>query len=107
MVMTGSGATRPTIYPALRYRDAKAAIAFLKRAFGFTETAVYEGGNGRVEHAELAYGNGMVVLGTARTESEYGRAAKDLGPASVYVVVENADAHHRRAAAHGAEIVCP
>ena len=30
-----------TIYPALRYRDAEAAIEWLGRAFGFTEKVVY------------------------------------------------------------------
>ena len=102
-----TGAARPTIHPVLRYRDAKAAVAFLKEAFGFTEVAVYEGGGGLVQHAELAYGNGMVMLGSTGTESEFDRAAKDLGQGSVYVVVADADAHHRQAVAHGAEIVLP
>src|SRR5438874_1648053 len=32
----------PTLYPSLRYRDAKAAIEFLKAAFDFREVVVYE-----------------------------------------------------------------
>jgi hypothetical protein len=40
MAVTGPGDGRPAIYPALRYREARAAIAFLKEAFGFTELAV-------------------------------------------------------------------
>jgi uncharacterized glyoxalase superfamily protein PhnB len=106
IVMAGNGAA-PTVYPALRYRDAKAAIAFLKDAFGFTEVAVHEGEGGVVHHAELAYGNGMVMLGSAQNDSEFGRAAKDLGPSSVYVVVQDADVHHARAVAAGAEVVMP
>lgn len=89
----------------LRYQDAKAAIAFLKDAFGFTEIAVHEGEDGSVQHAELSYGNGMVMLGSTRPETEYGRSTKNLGPTSVYVVVENADAHHRQAVARGADVV--
>jgi len=104
--MAGNGAT-PTICPTLRYRDAKAAVAFLKDAFGFTEVALYEGGDGVIHHAELAYGNGMVMLGSAQNDSAFGRIAKDLGPVSVYVVVEDADAHHARAVAAGAEVVMP
>jgi uncharacterized glyoxalase superfamily protein PhnB len=105
--MAGTGDGRPTIYPALRYRDAGAAIAFLKEAYGFTELAVYADEDGTVHHAELAYGNGAVMLGTAQTDTPFGRAAKDLGPVSLYVVVDDADAHFERAAAHGAEIVLP
>jgi uncharacterized glyoxalase superfamily protein PhnB len=107
IVMAAAEAARPSIHPALRYRDTKAAIAFLRDAFGFSEIAVHEGGGGEVRHAELAYGNGMVMLGSARSDSEYSRTAKDLGLGSVYVVVADADAHHRQAAAHGAEIVLP
>ena len=32
-----------TVFPILRYRDADAAIDFLKRAFGFVEQAVHRG----------------------------------------------------------------
>lgn len=113
--MTGNGAvtpgdaagSTPSICPALRYRDAKAAIAFLQDAFGFAVAAAYEGGDGVVHHAELVYGNGMVMLGSAQNGSAFGRVAEDLGPVSVYVAVEDADAHHARAVAAGAEVVLP
>jgi uncharacterized glyoxalase superfamily protein PhnB len=93
---------RPTVFPALRYEDAKAAIVLLKEAFGFTEIAVYENEDGTVAHAELAYGNGVVMLGTARPQDEPGRPGTGLGPSSVYVVVDDPDAHHDRAATHSA-----
>lgn len=98
---------RLSVYPALRFKDAKAAIAMMKEAFGFTEVAVYEAEDGSVAHAELAYGNGMVMLGTAREEGAFGRAAKNLGPVSLYVAVHDPDAHHDRAVAYGLEIVMP
>ncbi|BBA96564.1 hypothetical protein RVR_1913 [Actinacidiphila reveromycinica] len=98
---------RPSVCPALRYQDAKGAIALLTETFGFTEVAVHENEDGTVAHAELAYGNGVVMLGTASGEGAYGRAARDLGPASVYVAVEDPDAHHARAVAAGARIVVP
>lgn len=47
------------------------------------------------------------MLGTAREEGVFGRAAKNLGPVPIYVVVDDPDAHHDRAAAHGLEIVMP
>ncbi|MDX2850254.1 VOC family protein [Actinacidiphila glaucinigra] len=100
-------ATAPTVCPTLRYKDAKAAVAFLKEAFGFTEVAVYEDENGVVEHAELAYGNGVVMLGSERSGTAFSRIASDLGAASVYVAVQDTDAHHERAVAAGAEVVLP
>ncbi|MFF3562864.1 VOC family protein [Streptomyces sp. NPDC002574] len=104
--MAGNGAA-PTVCPALRYKDARAAIAFLKDAFGFTEVAVHEGGDGTVLHAELAYGNGLVMLGSERSGTPFSRIAGDLGAVSVYVVVDDTDAHHARAVAAGAEVVLP
>ncbi|MGW4056168.1 VOC family protein [Streptomyces sp. NPDC004779] len=97
----------PDICPALKYRDAKAAIALLTEAFGFTATAVYEGEDGLVAHAELSHGNGMVMLGSAGTDSEFDKAMGAGGPVGIYVHVRDVDEHHARAAAHGVEIVMP
>ena len=52
------------IIPTLRYTDAPAAIDFLERAFGFERKAVYGDGD-VIHHAELTYGRGMVMLGSA------------------------------------------
>ena len=52
-----------SIYPALRYRDAHAAIAWLQEALGFEAVAVHET-DGRVGHAELAFGDGMIMIGS-------------------------------------------
>ncbi|MER6199471.1 VOC family protein [Streptomyces sp. NPDC001586] len=95
----------PSICPTLVYRDAKAAIRLLTEAFGFSQVAVYEGEDGSVVHAELAYGNGMVMLGSKGTGGVFDKAMEDAGPSGVYVVVDDVDAHHRRAAEHGVEIV--
>ncbi len=95
----------PSICPTLVYRDAKAAIKLLTEAFGFSQVAVYEGENGAVVHAELAYGNGVVMLGSKGTGGVFDKAMGDAGPSGVYVVVEDVDAHHRRAIEHGAEIM--
>ncbi|GAA2631429.1 MULTISPECIES: VOC family protein [Streptomyces] len=95
----------PSICPTLVYRDAKAAIRLLTEAFGFSQVAVYEGEDGSVMHAELAYGNGMVMLGSSGRGGVFDKAMEGAGPSGVYVVVEDVDAHHRRAVEHGAEIV--
>ncbi|MFI5758393.1 VOC family protein [Streptomyces sp. NPDC051569] len=101
----GTGA--PSICPSFLYEDAKAAIRTLRDAFGFTEVAVYEDDGGRVTHAELSYGNGMVMLGSKGREGVFARVMADGGPVGVYVVVEDTDAHHARAVEHGVEILMP
>ncbi|MFJ7072320.1 VOC family protein [Streptomyces sp. NPDC098781] len=105
--MADTSEGRPSIYPTLRYADAKAAIRQLTEAFGFTELAVYEGEDGSVAHAELAQGNGAVMLGSKGTGSVFDKAMESEGPTGVYVVVDDVDAHHRRAVEHGAEILMP
>jgi len=102
--------TVSTVIPAMRYRDAATAIEWLCKAFGFEKHLVVPGENGTVAHAQLAFGNGMIMLGSAR-DDEFGRRVKPpqqnggVGTQSAYVVVDDADAHYARAKAAGAEIV--
>jgi uncharacterized glyoxalase superfamily protein PhnB len=70
----------PRIIPTFRYDDPRAAIAFLKDAFGFEEHEVYEQ-DGVVAHAELKLGESYIMLGAQR-DDDYGSreyAAKDPG----------------------------
>jgi len=105
--MAGTGGRRPSVFPTLLYADASAAIRQLTAAFGFTELAVYEGEDGKVVHAELVQGNGAVMLGSKGRGGRFDEVMKGGGPAGVYVVVDDVDAHHRRAVEHGAEILMP
>jgi uncharacterized glyoxalase superfamily protein PhnB len=97
----------PNIFPALRYRDADAAIVWLQRAFGFQEKVCYRGADGTVNHAELALGTGIVMLGQSRPDGWLGGREPDARAStlSIYLVVADPDAHHERARAAGAEIV--
>lgn len=102
-------ATRATVIPCLSYRDAPAAIDWLCRAFGFERHLVVPGPDGTIAHAQLGFGNGMVMLGSA-VATGYGRLMRqpdEAGSATqgIYVVVADADAHHAAAVAAGAEIV--
>ncbi|WP_156724321.1 VOC family protein [Streptomyces apocyni] len=97
----------PTICPTVLYADAKAAIRQLTKAFGFTETAVYESEDGVVEHAELSFGNGVVMLGSKGREGVYAKAMADAGTTGVFVHVDDVDAHHQHAVEQGAEILMP
>ncbi|HXR98336.1 MAG TPA: VOC family protein [Terriglobales bacterium] len=98
-----------TIIPALRYRDAKAAIEWLCRVFGFEQKAVYAGPGASIAHAELTLGGGMIMLGS-QMDDEYGRgfaSPLELGreTRTAYIVVADIDAVHARAIEAGAEIL--
>ena len=105
--MADTKAGVPTVYPTILYEDAKAAIKTLTEGLGFTQEAVYEGEDGAVMHAELSCGNGRVMLGSKGREGVFAQAMRGAGPAGVYVVVDEVDAHHARAVEHGVEILMP
>ena len=85
------------VIPVLRYRDAPAAIEFLEEAFGFEVHMVHEEG-GDVTHAQLTWGSGMVMLGTAHGDIDRG---------VIYVVVPDVDEHHAHAVSAGATVESP
>ena len=99
-----------TIIPALRYKDAPAAIDWLCHVFGFQKHAVYSGPNNTIGHAELKLGDGMIMLGSGKDDA-YGRGFRspgDLGgfeTRSAYIIVDNADAVYARAKAAGGIIL--
>ena len=99
-------ATAPNVFPCLCYRDAKQAIDWLCRAFGFEKHAVYEGPDGSIAHAELRLGPGVVMLGSAK-ENHFGLVPPTDGKVTqvTYIVVADPDAHCSRATVEGAEIV--
>ncbi|MDP2697514.1 VOC family protein [Thalassospira sp.] len=103
------------IIPALQYDDVATAIDFLCRAFGFERHAVYETEDGIINHAQLVFGNGMIMLGQAQkpgSETGFGKFTcrpRDAGGVtqSLYIVVPDADNHYARAIAASAEIILP
>ena len=112
VISTPTNTLRSTIMPALRYRDAPAAIDWLCRVLGFARHAVYANPDGTIGHAELTLGGGMIMLGSQK-DDEYGRGFKspgELGGAetrSAYIVAPDADEVYARAQAAGAVIVRP
>ena len=62
------------IYPTMRCRDAEAMIRWLKDVLGFTEHVVYRS-DGVVQHAQLACGSSLLMLGQAR-DDEYGKTGR-------------------------------
>lgn len=102
--------TTTTVIPGLRYRHALAAIEWLCRVFGFEQHAVYAEGE-IVHHAQLTFGNGMIMLGSVDNGSAWGKRIAqpdEIGgreTQACYVVVADCAAHYARARAAGAQIV--
>ena len=95
----------PNIFPALRYKDAPAAIDWLGKAFGFEKQFVVPGDNDTVAHAQLRLGAGMIMMGSGgKPDPKNPWATEKYG---TYVVVNEIDAHYARAKAAGADIVRP
>ena len=97
-----------TIFPILRYDDARGAIRWLCAAFGFVEVfSVPESGE-VVRHAQLRLGTNVIMLGSTRPDD--GMASPHVvggATQALSVYVEDLDAHYERARSAGAEIASP
>ncbi len=92
----------------LVYRDLDAAHRFLVDVFGFTPGEVTTAPDGTIVHAEVVAGDGVIWLHPET--SEYGLASPtSLGSATatMAVMVDDVDEHHRLVVRHGAEVVYP
>jgi uncharacterized glyoxalase superfamily protein PhnB len=103
----------PRISSSVFYQDAAAAIDWLCSAFGFEIRLKVEGDNGRIEHSELTYGEGLIMVAQESRNSERPwknvmRSPKSLNgetTQSIMFFVDDADLHCANARRHGARIV--
>jgi uncharacterized glyoxalase superfamily protein PhnB len=94
------------IYPSVTYNDAPTAIDWLCKAFGFVKRFVVPGEDGRIEHSELSFGTGVIMVGSPKPE--LGRLSPIGMPGvcqALNVFVEDPDAHYRVAVAAGAKVI--
>jgi uncharacterized glyoxalase superfamily protein PhnB len=92
------------ITPYLYYRDAGAALVWLRKAFGFTPLDVMKDARGKVQHAAMLFENGMLMLGAP---GKGFKNPKQLGQAtqSLYVRVSNVNKHFARSKKAGAKVL--
>ncbi len=97
---------RPAFGPSIYYKDPRAALDWLEKAFGFETTMVIEDDGGNVVHSEMKFGDGYIMIG-----GEWADWVKSPGSAggintqNVHVQLEDGiDAHCERARAAGAKI---
>lgn len=101
----------PRISSSLYYDDAAKAIDWLCEAFGFDARLKVEGEGGRIEHSELVFGGGVVMVGSLEGKREkfpYMRSPGQVGGANtqnMFVYVDDVEAHCERSRAKGARIV--
>jgi uncharacterized glyoxalase superfamily protein PhnB len=97
----------PRIASAVYYEDAAAAIDWLCRAFGFEVRVKIEGEGGRIEHSELMYGEGMVMVGQAGKDAfrQSPRSINGANTQNMMLFVDDVDAHCEHARTGGAKIV--
>jgi uncharacterized glyoxalase superfamily protein PhnB len=101
----------PRISTGIYYDDPKRAIDWLVGAFGFEVRLKVEGDDGSIEHSELTFHGGLIMVGdTAKSTLRNGgvRAApKSLGGANTQqmcICVDDVDTACARARAAGAKI---
>jgi uncharacterized glyoxalase superfamily protein PhnB len=98
--------TDPVFSPAVFYRDPKAAVAWLERAFGF-ETVIAIEGEPAASHYELTFGGeGRIMVGGEWKDRVRSPASTGgVNTQHVHVRVDDVDAHCTRARTAGAVIV--
>ncbi len=91
---------------ALFYRDPRAALAWLEKAFGFELTMLLETAEGDVAHSQMSYGDGTIMVGSEWSEMHRSPASVEgKNTQTVHIQVdEDVDAHCARARQAGAVI---
>ncbi len=103
----------PRISSALFYDDPAKAIDWLCKAFGFEVRLKVEGEGGRIEHSELVFGDGLIMVGHAGGKSgrpvlvpcKSPRSLDGTVTQALCVCVDDVDQHCRHARANGATII--
>ncbi|WP_155831197.1 VOC family protein [Hyphomicrobium sp. 802] len=96
----------PAVVPGAYYADLGSAIDWLVSALGFRVVASYDGPNGKVVFAELAWRNGIIFVSTIPADGAWSR----VGKTCICLVAENVDAvenYHRLALKAGAKLLRP
>jgi uncharacterized glyoxalase superfamily protein PhnB len=100
----------PRISSSIYYLDARKAIDWLCDAFGFEVQLKIEGDDGRIEHSELVFGGGLIMVGQTgiREKAPWRKAPSEVGGANtqnMMVYVDDAEAHCEHARKSGAKIL--
>lgn len=103
----------PRFSSSVFYANAASAIDWLCEAFGFRVRLRIEGEGGRIEHSELTYGDGLVMIEQESADGSRAWKRSMRSPVSldgantqaIMFFVDDVDAHCAHARSHGARIV--
>lgn len=107
----------PSVIPMLSYEDGIAALEWLTKAFGFRERARLKAPDGRLSHAEMEAGDGLIMLASPTPDYQGPKRHREVCAQArkwsevpwiidgVLVFVDDLDAHFTRAKAAGASIL--
>lgn len=105
--MSNPGSPRPHFIPSVIYKDNRAALEWLQKAFGFEPSMVLSDSDGNIAHAEMTYGDGVVMVGNEW--ADWTRSPESVGGKNtqrIHVRIDRGiDDHCERARQAGAKIV--
>lgn len=98
---------RHAFTPSVIYQEPAAMLDWLEQAFGFRRAMVITDEAGAVAHAELSFGDGIVMVGGEWSASA--RSPRSVGGANTQTIhvhlKDDLEAHCARARAAGARII--
>ena len=100
--------TRPNLTSAICYREPKAALTWLEKAFGFDLVFLVEDAEGNLAHSEMRFGDSVVMIGNEWSADHKSPASVDgKNTQTVHIQLKDGelDAHCERARAAGAFIM--
>jgi uncharacterized glyoxalase superfamily protein PhnB len=101
-------ARRPSFIPSVIYKDQRAALAWLAKAFGFEASEVLVDAKGDIAHAEMSFGDGVIMVGGEWHAWDWAKSPASAGGRNtqrIHVGIErDIDGHCARARAAGAVI---
>ena len=105
--MSNPGSPRPHFIPSVIYKDNRAALEWLQKAFGFEPSMVLIDSDGNIAHAEMTYGDGVVMVGNEW--ADWTRSPESVGGKNtqrIHVRIDcGIDDHCEHARQAGAKIV--
>jgi uncharacterized glyoxalase superfamily protein PhnB len=98
---------RPSFGSAVSYRDPRAALDWIEKAFGFERSMVITDKDGRLAHSEMKFGDGYLMVGSEWADFVASPASVGgKNTQSIHVQLQDGiDTHCERARAAGAAIL--
>ena len=104
--MTASAPRRPAFISSVIYKDNRAALKWLQKAFGFEASEVLTDAKDNIVHAEMTHGDGVIMISNEFTS--WAKSPDSVGGSNtqrVHVRLEKGiDEHCARARAAGAKV---